>query len=129
MAISKHIKIFMQFSCLTTDKLAHLYGCSCYFYTLYIIFLIKSLKSSGDHFNIKDFISSAVMQQDQDPTPGCAIFAQPPEYHHTYIYFKRLPWLWNALPPINMNQFGRTIKNKLTRFLYTHFIYKHICIQ
>ena len=31
MAISKHIKIFMQFSCLTTDKLAHLYGCSCTF--------------------------------------------------------------------------------------------------
>ena len=24
------------------------------------------------------------MQQDQVPTPGCAIFAQPPEYHHNY---------------------------------------------
>ena len=31
------------------------------------------------------------MQQDQVPTPGCAIFAQPPEYHHTYIILQKAP--------------------------------------
>ena len=61
------------------------------------------------------------MQQDQVSTPGCVILVQLPECHHTYTS-KGSPRLWIALPPIDMNQSLSTIKNKLTRYLYNHFI-------
>ena len=38
-----------------------------------------------------------------------------------HFYFNRLPWLWNALPPIDLNLPINTIKSLVKSFLWNYF--------
>ena len=89
-----------------------------YFYEILdIIFLIKSLKTPTDNFNI-DFVkfsprgNNRLLQTSQCRTSTTRFF-----------YFNRIVKLWNALPSnlINLDHSMSTIKRHLYDYMFKHF--------
>ena len=85
-----------------------------------ILFLIKSLKSPTDNFNIYNYITfargntrSGINQKLNHPRTSSVT------QHH--FYFNRIARLYNYLPVIDLSLSTNTIKYRLTNYLWSHF--------
>ena len=85
-----------------------------------VLFAIKSLKSPTRNFDINRHITFT--QEHTRSSTNKLI-------HHLHInnlnrnsYFRCLPRLWNALPVIDTNLSIATIKAKLKKFMWNHFV-------
>ena len=86
-----------------------------------VMFFIKSLKNYHDGFNITNYIKfvtgntrsalSNKLQQTKSTNNTLNNF-----------YFNRLPRIWNTLPIIDIHEHPTRIKNKLTKYLWKHFL-------
>ena len=86
-----------------------------------ILFFVKSLKKPNTSFNINNYFTFS---------SNCTRSAS----HHKLVhklartnviknsYFYRLPRLWNALPPIDLNLSFLSIKHNLKQFFWNHFV-------
>ena len=86
-----------------------------------ILFLVKSLKSPSDNFNINKHLQFC-----SHPTRACYNFKlkQPlckSDFEQSF-YFNRIPRLWNSLPPLDINLPVSVIKLKLRQYFRDHFI-------
>ena len=67
-----------------------------------IMFLIKSMRSPTDHFNIYNFVEFS-----SRPTRSCSNFKLKHSISRTKMegnfYFNRIPRLWNSLPTLDAN--------------------------
>ena len=86
-----------------------------------ILFLVKSLKSPSDNFNINEHLQFC-----SHPTRACYNFKlkQPlckSDFEQSF-YFNRIPRLWNSLPPLDINLPISVIKLKLRQYFRDHFI-------
>ena len=86
-----------------------------------IIFFIKCLKQPSKWFNILDFVTFC-----SGHTRSSTYFKLRHSFSRKnyirHFYFYRLPRLWNSLPYIDIHQSESTIKKKLKRFMWSHFI-------
>ena len=87
-----------------------------------LLFLIKSLKSPTDNFNIHDYITfargstrSGLHQKLNHSRSQTAI------QHH--FYFNRIVRLYNSFPIIDLSLPLNTIKRRIINHLWTHFIH------
>ena len=91
-----------------------------------IMFLIKSLKSPSDHFNIADFISF-----NNSNTRSSSYLklrhSVSKSNIHSHFYFHRIPRLWNSLPLIDTSLSMPSIRARLRRHIWTHFIANFDC--
>ena len=82
-----------------------------------IMFLIKSMRSPTDHFNIYNFVEFS-----SRPTRSCSNFKLKHSISRTKMegnfYFNRIPRLWNSLPTLDANP----IKYKLHKYFWDYFI-------
>ena len=86
-----------------------------------ILFFVKSLKEPNTSFNIHNYFTFS---------SNCTRSAS----HHKLVhklartnvtknsYFYRLPRLWNALPPIDLNPSFMSIKHNLKQLFWNHFV-------
>ena len=86
-----------------------------------IMFLIKSIRSPTDHFNIYNFVEFS-----SRPTRSCSNFKLKHSISRTKMegnfYFNRIPRLWNSLPTLDANLSLSTIKYKLRKYFWDYFI-------
>ena len=75
-----------------------------------IMFLIKSMRSPTDHFNIYNFVEFS-----SRPTRSCSNFKKM----EGNFYFNRIPRLWNSLPTLDANL---SLKYKLRKYFWDYFI-------
>ena len=87
-----------------------------------VLFFVKSLKEPTDHFDISRFVTFC---------SGCTRLASNLKLKHSLVttnnstrnfYFNRLPRLWNSLPLIDISQSLSTIKIKLYKHFWNHFM-------
>ena len=86
-----------------------------------ILAAVTWFKDPGSHFNITDFVSF-----NQNSTRAGA-HRKLCHYHSNSrgtnsFYFRRLPRLWNALPPIDLDKPLSAIKVSIIEFMYKDFI-------
>jgi len=86
-----------------------------------LMFLIKSLKSPSDNFNIKDHITFASShtrsgKHNKLQHPRISTVTQ------LRFYFNRIARLFNYIPVIDLSLSNDTIKHRLIRYLWNHFI-------
>ena len=93
-----------------------------YFFELQdICFTIKSLKSPTKNFNIRDYISfSNINTRSSSCNKLIHIFHS--SNLNRYFFFHRIPRLWNSIPIIDLSLSLSTIKSKLKRHFWNHFI-------
>ena len=86
-----------------------------------IMFFIKSLKNCHDGFNITNYIKFVT---GNTRSALCNKLQQTKSTNNTLqnFYFNRLPRIWNTLPIIDINEHPTRIKNKLTKYLWKHFL-------
>ena len=86
-----------------------------------IMFLVKCLKSSSDHFNICDFVEFCAHS-----TRGSSSLKLKHKLCRTHLdrnfYFNRIPRLWNSLPTLDINLPLPAIKSRLRQFFWDHFM-------
>ena len=86
-----------------------------------VMFFIKSLRNHHDGFIINNYIKFVT---------GNTRSASSNKLHQTRstnninnnFYFNRLPRIWNALPTIDLSEHPIRIKNKLSEYLWKHFL-------
>ena len=85
-----------------------------------LMFLIKSLKSPTDNFNIRNHIAfvsnstrSGVHQKLVHPKSSSAV--------HHHFYFNRIVRLYNYLPVINLSLPTNVIKQQIINYFWTKF--------
>ena len=85
------------------------------------MFLIKSMRSPTDHFNIYNFVEFSSC-----PTRSCSNFKLKHSISRTKMegnfYFNRILRLWNSLPTLDANLSVSTIKYKLRKYFWDYFI-------
>ena len=88
-----------------------------------ICFFVRSLKltSDGNSFDITKFIS---FSHNRTRSGSYRKLVQPlvRSNRDKQFYFNRLPYLWNSLPPIDLELSFTTIKNKLRDFFWNSFL-------
>ena len=86
-----------------------------------VMFFIKSLKNHHDGFNITNYIKFVT---GNTRSALCNKLQQTKSTNNTLknFYFNRLPRIWNILPIIDINEHPTRIKNKLTKYLWKHFL-------
>ena len=88
-----------------------------------IMFLVKCLKSSSDHFNICDFVEFCAHS-----TRGSSSLKLKHKLCRTHLdrnfYFNRIPRLWNSLPTLDINLPLPAIKSRLRQFFWDQFMSK-----
>ena len=86
-----------------------------------IMFLVKCLKSSSDHFNICDFVEFCAHS-----TRGSSSLKLKHKLCRTHLdrnfYFNRIPRLWNSLPTLDINLPLPAIKSRSQQFFWDHFM-------
>ena len=85
-----------------------------------LMFFIQSLKHLADYFNIKNFVSFS-QSNTRSSTHNKLIHTKLLTNSSRYLYFNRLPRLWNSLPPIDLDSSLNSIKSTLIDYLWTHF--------
>ena len=86
-----------------------------------ILFFIKSMKSSSDHFNIKSFFSFHCSSTRS--SSHLKLKHSLSKLNKTrHFYFNRFPRLWNSLPIIDINLSMSTISSHLKVFFWFHFL-------
>ena len=88
-----------------------------------ILFFIKSLKSSSDHFNITEYVSFT-SGSTRSSTNSKLVHKRTRLNNNRHFYYNRLPRLWNALPPIDLSCSISAIKSLLFKYMWSHFL-KH----
>ena len=86
-----------------------------------IMFFITQIKSSSNHFQLFDHISFNNNNSTRSSTFDKLSHSPSSNNLTRNHYFQRLPRLWNALPPVDLNQSLHTIKIKLKQTLRQHF--------
>ena len=82
-------------------------------YELYdISFFIKCLKQPTASFNIMNYIKFSAGSTRSSSFPKL-VHPSVKTNKSKCFYFNRLPWLWNSLPPIDLNQSHDTILGSL----------------
>ena len=85
-----------------------------------LMFLIKSLNTPTENFDIKDFISlNTSNTRSGSHLKLCHPRAQSTNHHH--FYFNRIVRLWNHMPVIDISLPSHVIKQNLTKYLWNHF--------
>lgn len=86
-----------------------------------ITFFIKSLASKTDSFNVLKFVSFiASSTRSTRFTKLSHTISKTKLVNH--FYFRRLPRLWNALPPIDLDLPVHVISTQLKKFFWMHFL-------
>ena len=86
-----------------------------------ILFAIKSIKTPIIQFNITNYISF----NSASTRSGANNKLIPPHHLNNtsrHSYFHRLPSLWNAMPVFDLNMSFITLKLKLKKYLWEHFL-------
>ena len=86
-----------------------------------MLFFLKCLKDPPDNFNILDFVSFSTNATRSGSTH---------KLNHTcsssnttrFFYFNRLPLLWNSLPPLDLDLSYSSLKSKIRKHLWNHFL-------
>ena len=86
-----------------------------------VFFFLKCLKDPPDNFNILDFVSFSTNATRSGSTH---------KLNHTcsssnttrFFYFNRLPLLWNSLPPLDLDLSYSSLKSKIRKHLWNHFL-------
>lgn len=87
-----------------------------------VMFLIKSLQHPSDHFNISHFITFSDNNTRSSSSHKLKhAFIKSTSISIRHFYFYRIPRLWNALPPINLDSSHVSIKSTLIKYLWSHF--------
>ena len=85
-----------------------------------LMFLIKSLNTPTDNFDIRNFISfNTNSTRSGSHLKLCHPRTVSTTHHH--FYFNQIIRLWNHLPVINLSLPPYVIKQKLTKHLWDHF--------
>ena len=86
-----------------------------------IIIIVNSHKNPSDRFNILEYVQI----QDQNTRS----YDKPSLKHircssnqSLHFYFNRLPRFWNKLPAVDLFESSKTIKYKIGKALWSHFI-------
>ena len=86
-----------------------------------IIFFVKSLKQPSDRFNVRDFV-----QFTSTSTRSSTFFKLRHSFCSNKIqsnsYFNRIPRLWNSLPSFDIDLPLSTIRSKLRKYFWDHFM-------
>ena len=86
-----------------------------------LMFLIKSLNTPTDYFDIRHYISfNTNSTRSGSHLKLCHPRTVSATHHH--FYFNRIVRLWNHLPVINLSSPPYVIKQKLTKHLWDHFM-------
>ena len=86
-----------------------------------IIFTVKSLKSPTNGFNISHHISfSSSHTRSSSSHKLKHLFHTNNSNRHSFFHW--LPWLWNAIPIIDLHLPISTIKFRLKQHLWNHFV-------
>ena len=86
-----------------------------------IMFFITQIKSPSSHFQLFNHISFNNNNSTRSSTFYKLSHSPSSDNLTRNHYFQRLPRLWNALPPVDLNQSLHTIKIKLKQTLRQHF--------
>jgi len=87
-----------------------------------LMFLIKSLNTPTENFNIKEFISfNTNSTRSGSHLKLCHPRALSTNHHHFEFYFNRIVRLWNHMPVIDILLSSHVIKRNLTKYLWNHF--------
>ena len=86
-----------------------------------LMFLIKSLKSPTDNFNINNHITFA-SGTTRSGTHRKLVHLRTPTTIQYHFYFNRIVRLYNHFPVIDLSLSINTIKNRIINYLWTHFI-------
>ena len=82
-----------------------------------IVFFIKSLLNISDSLNILSYGSFTT-----GTTRSVKFINSSKSSVSGHFYFRRLPRLWNALPPINLNLSINVIHKQVKKFFWSHFL-------
>jgi len=86
-----------------------------------IMFLIKSLKSPSDNFNINGYTNFA-SSNTRSGTYQKLIHSRSFSTVQQHFYFNKIARLYNHLPVIDLSLYINTIKHGLTNYFWSHFI-------
>ena len=86
-----------------------------------IIFFIKCLKHPSEYFDILNYVTFC-SSHTRSSTHFKLRHSLAKKNSVRHFYFNRIPRLWNSLPYIDIDQPIATIKLKLKKFLWCHFI-------
>ena len=103
-----------------------------------IMFFVKSLKTPNDCFDIYNYLQFTTRNTSSSNIRLVHTRSSNNSFRH--FYFNRLPRLWNALPPINLDLPIYLIKSQLKSFLWNCFLFnfdfnnyckenRHACIS
>ena len=84
-----------------------------------IMFFVKSLKTPNDCFDISNYLQFKTHNTRSSNIR--LVHTRSSNNSSTHFYFNRLPRLWNALPPINLDLPIYLIKSQLKSFLWNRF--------
>ena len=92
-----------------------------YFEIADIMFMVNSLKNPTDRFNILNYVQIQTSNtRSSDKLTLQHVRCCTNQQHH--FYFNRIPRLWNKLPSIDLDSTVETIKTKVYKVLWSHFI-------
>lgn len=86
-----------------------------------ILFFVKSIKNPSASFNIRNYVDFCQLSTRSSANNKLKhVFSSTNKQSN--FYFKRLPRIYNALPPLDLKQSFITIKVYLKQFLWNHFV-------
>ena len=88
-----------------------------------IIFMVRCLQSSHCCIDIHSLISFS-SSDTRSASSHKMIHSISSTNHSRHFFFNRIPRLWNALPPIDLDLSINTIKKQLTKFFWVYFTNK-----
>ena len=92
-----------------------------YFEIADIMFMVNSLKNPTGRFNILNYVQIQTSNtRSSDKLTLQHVRCCTNQQHH--FYFNHIPRLWNKLPSIDLELSAETIKTKVYKFLWSHFI-------
>ena len=86
-----------------------------------IVFFIKSLKNPSTAFNIYKYVSFSSLSTRSSST-GKLTHSFSLTNKSRHFYFNRIPRLWNRLPEVDLSLSMDTIKHKLHKLFWNHFL-------
>jgi len=87
------------------------------------MFLVKSLKTLTDFFNIYHYVHFA-SNATRSGTSLKLVHNKPLSSTHQHFFFTRIVRLWNYLPDIDLSLHTNQINKQLKSFLWNYFINK-----
>jgi len=86
-----------------------------------VMFIIRSLKGPTDAFNIYDHVTFHTgSTRSSTHLKLKHVLSRTNSARH--LYFNRMPRLWNSLPTTDLDQSTDSVKLRVQRFLWDHFI-------